>query len=204
MLKLNAIDRDQGQAVIDIAVHPDGMPDCLLGQKLTRFGYDATERRRDARIQGLLEQGPNAADDIRRRVGVAEDALDCLVRALDIWRVRRQPTLTGMGVGNDGGQRLIHFVGNRSRQLGEACRLARPRKSLLRRTQRLLRPNLVFNVQADHVPLDDDAFGVSHRPGARLNFADAVATDEPGRLRTEAQIDSGAQQAAVGRRQGYV
>ena len=123
------------------------------------------------RLHGLLEQGADAADDIRRRVGVPDDALDRDLRALDVRRLGRQPALAGVRVGDDRGQRLVHLVRDRSRKLRKARRLARPCKSLLRQTQLFLRPNLTVDVQADDVPLHDRAFGVAHRRGARLDPA---------------------------------
>ena len=62
-----------------------------------------------------------------------------------------------------GGQRLVHFVRDRGGKLGQACRLARMRKFLLRQTQLFLRPNLTVDVQADDVPLHNRAVGVAHR-----------------------------------------
>src|SRR6195256_16130 len=168
LLNLNAIDRDSRKAAFDLDIHADRAPRSLFGHEVAHLGKDAAKRRAASRFQGLPEQGANSAHDVGGTVRITNDALHCSVRSLDIWRLRRKPALAGMRVGNNSGQRLVHLVCDRSRELREARRLARTRKSLLRQTQLFLRPNLAVDVQADHVPLHNGAFGVSHRPGARL------------------------------------
>ena len=139
LLNLDTIERDERKIAFDVRIDADTTPRRLLGHEIQRFGYDAAERRRAPRLRGLLEQGADAADDIGGGVCVADDALGRDLRALEIRRFGREPTVAGMGIRDDGRQRLVHLVRDRSRELGEARRLARPRKALLRQTQLFLR-----------------------------------------------------------------
>ena len=123
LLNLDAIERDKRKVAFDIDVHTNAAPRSLLGHEVARFGNDARERRAAPRLHGLPEQGADAADDIRRRVGVPDDALDRDLRALDVRRLGGQPTLAGVGVRDDRGQGLVHLVGDRSRELCKACGL---------------------------------------------------------------------------------
>src|SRR3979411_1393595 len=140
LLNLNAIDRDSRKAAFDLDIHADRAPRRLFGHEVAHLGKDAAKRRAASRFQGLPEQGANSAHDVGGTVRITNDALHCSVRSLDIWRLRRKPALAVMRVGNNGGQRLVHLVCDRSRELREARRLARTRKSLLRQTQLFLRP----------------------------------------------------------------
>ena len=87
-----------------------------------------------------LNKSADAAHDIGGGVGVTNDALDRLLRALEIWRFGRKPTLAGMRVRHDGRQRLVHLMRDGSRELRKARRLARTCKSLLRQPQLFLLP----------------------------------------------------------------
>jgi hypothetical protein len=53
----------------------------------------------------LLEEQADAADDFRR------------TRLFEIWGLGGEPAQAGIGVGDGGGNRLIHFVRQGSRQL---------------------------------------------------------------------------------------
>jgi hypothetical protein len=63
-----------------------------------RFGNNASERRAVPRLHGLPEQGADAADDIRRGVGVLGDALGGDLCALDVRGLGGKPTMACMGM----------------------------------------------------------------------------------------------------------
>ena len=171
LLNLDAIERDRRKVAFDLDIHPNAAPRRFLGHEVMRLGDDAVDRCARPRLHGVLEQGADVAHDIGGGIGVMDDALHGFLRALEIWRNRREPALAGIGVGDDRGQRLVHLMRNRCRQLGKARRLARPRQALARQTKLFLRPDLTFDIQADHVPLHNCAFVVAHRCGAGLHPA---------------------------------
>src|SRR6185295_6041640 len=76
LLNLDAIERDRWMIAFDVFVDTDATTRRLLGHEAARLGNDASERRGVPRLKGLSEQGPDAADDLRCGVGVADDPLD--------------------------------------------------------------------------------------------------------------------------------
>ena len=126
LLNLDTIERHERQIAFDVGIDTDTTPRGLLGHEVQRFGYGATERRRASGLRGLLEHGADAAHDIGGGVGVTDDPLGRDLRALEVRGFRGQPPVAGVGVGDDRGQRLVHLVGDRSREFREAgglCRL---------------------------------------------------------------------------------
>src|SRR5260370_3794802 len=65
----------------------------------------------------LLEEQADPTDNFRRARPVFHDSHGSFARLFHIGTIARKPAQTGVGVGNGGGNRLIHFVRQRSRQL---------------------------------------------------------------------------------------
>src|SRR3569833_4731244 len=84
LLNLNAIDVDRRKVTVDLNIHPDRSPLCLLCHKLAHVGDEAAGRRRDARLHGLLEHGTDPTDYCRRPIGVANDSLHGSVRTINV------------------------------------------------------------------------------------------------------------------------
>ena len=119
------------------------------------FGNDFVQVHRRSGQRVPLEQRADPAHDFGRRVGVANDALRRELRALKVGRLGGQPTLAGMAVGDDGGERLIDLMGDRGRQFGQARGLRRMREPIQRRSKRVLHAGLFVDIDINAVPLDD-------------------------------------------------
>ena len=65
----------------------------------------------------LLEEQADPADDFRRTRSVLHDSHGSRARLFEIWGVAREPAQAGVGVGDSGGNRLIHFVRQGGSQL---------------------------------------------------------------------------------------
>ena len=65
----------------------------------------------------LRDERANPGNDVARALTVRDDASECLTDLAHIRRQRIQPAHGGIGVGDDGCDRLVDLVGNRGRQL---------------------------------------------------------------------------------------
>src|SRR5262249_52305428 len=115
----------------------------------------AGERRPASRSYRLSEERADAAHNIGRGIGVPDNALGRDLRAFDVGRNSRQPTMASVRVGNDRSQRLIHLVCDRSRKLCEAGSLRRLGELGVGLPQRLLRMDLFVDVTENAKPLED-------------------------------------------------
>src|SRR5262245_54507497 len=68
----------------------------------------------------FFDQGANPLNHIARSLAVAVNACYCLPRLIQVWNGSREPTRTSVGVGYDGGERLVDLVSNRGRQLSHS------------------------------------------------------------------------------------
>src|SRR5882672_6931967 len=75
--------------------------------------------------------------------------------ALHIRMIARKPTQAGVGVGDGGGNRLVHFVSQSGSQLSHGGHPADAREIRLRLTQRLLGTFSVLDVDTGSIPLND-------------------------------------------------
>src|SRR5580704_1512546 len=85
----------------------------------------------------LLEEQPDPLDDFRRASSVFYDSHGSRTRFFEIWCVGGKPAHTGIGVRDGGGNRLIHFVRQRSSQLSHGGHPVHVREVCLRLTQSL-------------------------------------------------------------------
>ena len=67
----------------------------------------------------FLEEKAEAANDLAGTLHLVDDVAENLPQLVKICRVTGQETLRGLGVAENGGQRLIQFVGDRTGQLSE-------------------------------------------------------------------------------------
>src|SRR5260221_1186892 len=91
----------------------------------------------------LLEEQPDPADDFRRTRSVFHDSHGTLARLFEIWVGASEPIQAGIGVGNGGSNRLIHFVGQGGTQLTHRGHPADVCEIRLRLTQRFFGPLLL-------------------------------------------------------------
>src|SRR5882672_447299 len=88
----------------------------------------------------LLEEQPNPADDFRRTHSVFRASHGSRARFFHIWGVARQPANAGIGVGDGGANRLVHFVRQGSSQLSHGRHPADVCEIRLRLARSLFRP----------------------------------------------------------------
>src|SRR3546814_14015340 len=99
--------------------------------------------------------------------------------------------VAGMGVGDDCGQWLVHFMGNRGRKFGQPSRLTGSRKSVLRQTKLFLSPHLAIDVHADTIPLHNCTFVIAPWRRTRLDpaiFAIEAPSPVPARRSEERRV----------------
>ena len=80
----------------------------------------------------LLKEQADPGDDFRRTGCVFHDSRGSFPRLLQIGLIARKPAQAGIGVGDGGGNRLIHFVRQGGRQLSHGGHPADVRKIRLR------------------------------------------------------------------------
>ena len=67
--------------------------------------------------RGFLEEEANPADDFGRTRSVLDDPHCRGARLFDVWLIAVEPEHARVGIGEGGGNRLIHFMRQRNRQL---------------------------------------------------------------------------------------
>src|SRR5690606_9347984 len=107
LLDLDSVQRQRGKLCLGINLDTDAATDRFFQHQVPRFIEDGVEPAEASRFDSLPEQGAYSADDVGRGICVADDALDGLLRPFEIGRVRVEPALTGMRVGNHRGERLV-------------------------------------------------------------------------------------------------
>ena len=65
----------------------------------------------------FLDQRTDPTDNLVRAIAVLHDATKRQPDLIEIWPLRAQPAQTGMGIGHRRGDRLVHFMGDRGREL---------------------------------------------------------------------------------------
>ena len=82
-------------------------------------------------------------------MAVLHDRIERFADAVELGLGRRQPVEGCVGVGHDGGQRLIDLVGDRRGELAQRRHAGHVRKLRLRLLQRLRRPRVLGEVAGD-------------------------------------------------------
>ena len=65
----------------------------------------------------LVDEGPDAADDVAGALAVLDDTAEGGANLVEIGRLGAQPAQGGLRVGNRRGDRLVDLMGDRGRQL---------------------------------------------------------------------------------------
>src|SRR5215468_11312417 len=82
----------------------------------------------------FLTRARISVDDIACSLSVSVNACYRLPRLIQVRHGPREPTQTGVGIGHDGGERLVDLVSNRGRQLShrhDPCDASRVRLRLV-------------------------------------------------------------------------
>ena len=106
----------------------------------------------------LLEEQADPADDFRRARSVFHDSHSSRARLFQIGMIARKPTQAGIGVGDGGGDRLIHFVRQGSGQLSHGGHPVHVREIRLRLAQRFFGPLALGDVHHRSNKLDAARF----------------------------------------------
>jgi hypothetical protein len=127
LLNLDPVGKHRRQGLRQLQFHRDAPAiELVLGQTPDLVD-DLVDVQRCLRWRRLFEKGADTPDDIRRRVTVPDDAFYRRPCARQVGIVAGQPILAGLCAGNDSRQRLVDFVGNGRRELGDRCSLRRSR-----------------------------------------------------------------------------
>src|SRR5580704_8480761 len=133
----------------------------------------------------LLEEQPDSLDDFRRASSVFYDSHGSCARLFEIWCVGGKPAHTGIGVGDGGGNRLIHFVRQRSSHLSHGGHPVHVREICLGLTQSfaLFTRQLAFNGNAGEVDGHFEGAGFSGARTARFSVIHSKRTQHLARMR---------------------
>ena len=121
LLQLDPVAEDQAQGRGEL--HPQRHPvaDQLVMQQGDHLVDDFIDVERHFLIGGLVDQRADALDHFARPVAVLDDGLHRAARLFQVRRVAVEPALAGRGVGDNGGQRLVHLMGDRGGELAQSA-----------------------------------------------------------------------------------
>src|SRR6266566_5397595 len=129
----------------------------------------------------LLEEQPRSLDDFRCTCSVSNDSHSSRACLFEIWCVGGKPAHTGLGIGDGGGNRLIHFVRQRSSQLSHGGHPVHVREVCLRLTQSLslfLRPLALGDVDHGTHKFNEIAGWAQNRMADVVDVFDSAAPKE--------------------------
>jgi hypothetical protein len=64
---------------------------------------------------GLFRERPDAPDHLARPIAIVDDPFHRAKSCVQLGSLAAEPAPTGLRVGDDGGERLVHFMGDRGR-----------------------------------------------------------------------------------------
>ena len=70
---------------------------------------------------GFLYERSNARDHLTRPITIADNAAHGVPRFVEVWGRRRKPAQRGIGVCDDGGERLVDFMSDGGSHLSQSC-----------------------------------------------------------------------------------
>src|SRR6201999_1533744 len=117
LLQLDPIALDKRRVVGELSLDRDA----VVGRFAMGKGHDFEDRVVDC--DGVLsrrrplDERTDTPDDLARATAIPYDKSERLAHLVNIWRLQAQPTLGGFGVGDRRRDRLVHFMGDRSREL---------------------------------------------------------------------------------------
>ena len=124
LLQLDAVAEHLAQGRGEFHPQRHSVAGQLVMQQRNDLVDDFIDIERRPLIDGLVDQPADALDHLARPVAVLDDGLHRAARLVQVGRVAVEPALTGCGVGDDGGQRLVHLMGDRGGEFPQ-CRHAR-------------------------------------------------------------------------------
>jgi len=155
------------------------MADQLTLHQRDGLPHDVIDVERHLLKAGLVRERPDAPDHLACPIAVVDNPFHRAARCVQVGSFAAEPAQTGLGVGDDGGERLVDFMGDRGGQLTQGCHARDMRQLHLCLVQRflcLLRANRRGYVAADrnfdedlpigYIPIDS-----VHSPVRKVNYS---------------------------------
>src|SRR5260370_22222621 len=117
LLQLNAIPLHHRQLLRESGLQCDAMPDNLVAGQGGGVEDHLVHVERVVARGYLFNEAADPSDDVARSIAVLDDTPESLPDFTHVGRLRANPTQGGLGRGDDRGDRLIDFVGNRRREV---------------------------------------------------------------------------------------
>src|SRR3954447_6618045 len=114
------------------------MAEHLMPQQQHSLMNNLVDGQRRHRWLALLRERPNPLDDLGCPIAVVDYALHGAAHLVQVRHVAREPAQAGAAIGDDGGERLIDLMRDRSRQLSQARDTSHMRELCPHIAQRLL------------------------------------------------------------------
>src|SRR6202162_5540260 len=97
------------------------MADQLTLHQRDGLPHDVIDVERHLLKAGLVRERPDAPDHLTRPIAVVDNPFQRSARCVRVGSSAAEPAQTGLGVGDDTGERLVHFMGDRCRQFAQGC-----------------------------------------------------------------------------------
>ena len=133
----------------------------------------------------LRHELADTVDHVGRPVAVLHDPVEGLPDAVEVWGGRRQPVERCVGIGHDGGERLVDLVGDRRGQLAQGRHPGHVRELRLGLLERFRSPRVVSEVASDR-ERGFDPLGV--RPQRRIRRCQILPPGRSGKPADEAHL----------------
>src|ERR1700693_5468706 len=117
------------------------MADQLTLHQRDGLPHDVIDVERHLLKAGLVRERPDAPDHLTRPIAVVDNPFHRAARGVQVGSLAVEPPQTGLAVGDDGGERLVHFMRDRGRQFAQGCYAHDMRQVRLRVAQRLFGVN---------------------------------------------------------------
>src|SRR5258708_22996089 len=95
------------------------MADQLTPHQRDGLPHDVIGVERHLLKAGLVRERPAAPYHLACPIAVVDNPFHRAARCVHVGSSAAEPAQTGLGVGDDGGERLVHFVGDRGRQFAQ-------------------------------------------------------------------------------------
>src|SRR6202521_2824777 len=95
------------------------MADQLTLYQRDGLSYDVVDVERDLFNVSLFRERTDAPYHLTRPISVFDNPFHRATRSVQVGSVAVEPEQTGLGIGDDGGERLVHFMGNGGRQFAQ-------------------------------------------------------------------------------------
>ena len=113
LLQLDPVGEDRGKGRGEFQPQRHAVAEQLMLHEADDLVDDFIDVERRFPIGGLVHERADALDHFARPIAVLDDRLQGAARFVQVGRVAVEPAQACGGVGDDGGERLVHFMGDR-------------------------------------------------------------------------------------------